>query len=230
MSQPNNVSLADDGLLRQAFELACFILGDREAAEAVAYEAIIRLDVAVAAQDRRYYYVPRAHAQPHVRAQGVRTKVTLSELHLLQRLVYDEAESYERAQEQMVNALSDNQLLVHFLKHLVRITLKRNSFYVTLGMSRLLYHYSTAEATEIYNSVVQNPSRVKDDYYWRSRKGQLMQELKDRFGALLAVNRAARGEERFVARPDSSLYADFVNDCLQRLMPWHTLCPLPAGT
>jgi hypothetical protein len=229
MSRPGNTEIIDDGLLEQAFQLAYFILGDKELAEPVAAEAILRLDVAVAAQDRRYYYVPRAQLQPHVRARGVRTKVTLSELHLLQRLIYDEAEAHERVQEQATDAISDERLLVHFIKHLVRITLKRNSFYVTLGLSRLLYHYSTAEAMEIYNLVVQNPSRVKDDYYWRSRKGQLMQEMKERFGGLLAVNRAARGEERFVTRPDSSLYSSFVNDCLQKLMPWYTLCPLPAG-
>ncbi len=67
----------------------------------------------------------------------------------------------------------------------IRISLKRNSFYVTLGISRILHNYGTNDAMEIYNIVVQNPDRVHDDYYYRSRKGVLMKELKACFGELL---------------------------------------------
>ena len=40
---------------------------------------------------------------------------------------------------------------------MVRITARRNSFYVTLGLSRLLYNYSTAETMELYNLIIQDP-------------------------------------------------------------------------
>lgn len=215
----------ENDLLESAFRLAYAILGERHSAELSAVAAIARLRVAAVAQDRRYYYVPGVSAK----AYGMRTKVSMGELHLLQRLVYDETESYERAQE--VNpAISEERLLAHFIKHLVRITMKRNSFYVTLGISRLLYHYTTPEAAEIYGAVVQNPSRVKDNYYWRSRKAQLMQEVKTRFGNLITFSRGAYGEERFTARDDSPRYATFVKSYLNALMPWNTACPLPPGT
>src|SRR5689334_15788767 len=183
---------SENNLLESAYQLAHFILGDKDSAELSATAAMARLYVAAVAQDRRYYYVPGTGPK----AYGARTKVSLNDLHLLQRLVYDETESYERTHEERA-PLSDERLLRHFLKHLVRITPKRNSFYVTLGVSRLLHRYSTPEAIELYSLVLQNPSRVKDNYYWRSRKAQLMEEMKTRFGGQIAVTRGAYGEERF---------------------------------
>jgi len=188
-------SLMEESLAR-AFQLAYFIHGDRETALNIAAEALAKLEVAAAAQDKRLYYTPTGRA---ARAERFRTKVSVGELHLLQRLVYVESEPYERLAEQSPNGESPDEedMLIHFIKHLVRITVRRNSFYVTLGLSRLLHNYSTAETMEMYNILVQDPGRVRDDYYYRSRKGRLMKELKERFGDLLRVARGARGEERF---------------------------------
>lgn len=216
---------SDNNLIKATSDLAYFILRDKEAAESSTAAAISRLNVVATAQSRRYYYVPGVTAK----AYGVRTKVTLSDSHLLQRLVYDETEAFERDQEH--NGLDDEErLLIHFIKHLVWITVKRNSFYVTLGISRLLYCYTNLEAMDLYGLILQNPSRIKEYDYWRSRKGQLMKEVKDRFGNLIATTRRAHNEERFVACDDSSRFAPFVKECLKTLMPWGTTCPLPAGT
>lgn len=214
---------SDNNLLKAASQLAYFILRDKEAAESSTAAAISRLNVVATAQSRRYYYVPGVTAK----AYGVRTKVTLGDSHLLQRLIYDETEPYERDQER--NGLFDEErLLTHFIKHLVWATVKRNSFYVTLGVSRLLYRYTNLEAMDLHALILQNPSRIKEYDYWRSRKGQLMKEIKDRFGDLIAVTRRAHNEERFVAYDDSSRFAPHVKECLKTLMPWGTNCPLPA--
>jgi hypothetical protein len=97
-----------------------------------------------------------------------------------------------------------SDLVVFFIKHLVRITTRRNSFYVTLGLSRLLYNYTTAETMDLYNLVIQDPERVHDDYYYRSRKGLLLKELKERFGELVEVAKGVRGEQRWRPAADSS--------------------------
>lgn len=213
--------------LERAYQLAFFILGNQEASERIAVNAVDRLQMAVVTQDRRYYYIPQGSSRQLSRASGTRSKVTFNELHLLQRLVFDETEPEEKEQEYA--KFDDRGLLIHFLKHLVRITIKRNSFYVSLGVTRLLHHYSITEAIALHSIVMQNPSRAKDNYYWRSRKGQLLQEMKSRFGDLLKLARGAYGEERFVARPNQESYADFVRHCLQTFMPWETRCPLPVG-
>ena len=210
--------------LSRAFHLACFINADRSVAIEVATAALSKIEVAAHAQDKRLYYTPAGK-----NTRGSRTKIMLSEPHLLQRLVYVESERYERQMEQKDGLLDEEAMIIHFVKHLVRITIRRNSFYVNLGLSRLLHSYSTAEAMEIYNLAVQDPERVRDDYYYRSRKGRLMEEMKERFGGLLNVVKVARGEERFAAREALAQQASLVTECLNMFTPWSTLCVVPAG-
>src|SRR5262249_34385801 len=126
-------------------------------------------------------------------------------------------------------AAGEEDLVVHFIKHLVRKTTKRNSFYVTLGLGRLLHSYTTAETMDIYSAVIQDPERVKDDFYFRSRKGALMEELKQRFGDLLRVSHGPRGEERFETVDNPGRFAELVRDCLGFFTPWNTPCLVPAG-
>ena len=219
-------------MLKKAFLLAYFIHGNKETAVRIVSGAMAKLDVAATAQGKRLYYKPAGRSLlRRPRVDQFRSKVTFSELHLLQRLIYIESEPYERQKEQARRgaAVRKEDLLVHFIKHLVRITLKRNSFYVTLGMSRLLYNYTTSETMGIYNVVVQDPERVKDDYYYRSRKGVLMQEIKDRFGDLVKICHGQRGEERFQAEPEPGRFAELVGECLSFFTPWATPCLVPAA-
>jgi hypothetical protein len=220
-------TLIEESLAR-AFQLAYFIHGDRETALNIAVEALAKLEVAAAAQDKRLYYTPTGRV---ARGERFRTKVSVGELHLLQRLVYVESEPYERRAEQASNGESpdDEEMLIYFIKHLVRITTRRNSFYVTLGLGRLLHNYSTTETMEMYNVLVQDPGRVRDDYYYRSRKGRLMKELKERFGDRLQVTRGARGEERFQTDDTPGQHAELAHECLREFTPWSTSCAIPAG-
>ncbi len=209
-------------LLVRAYKLAYFIHGDKAAAIEIAEDALSKLEVACAAQDKRLYYSPVGRAS----SRGSRSKVSLSEPHLLQRLVYIGSEPYEKQREQ-ANKVDEEVMTIHFIKHLVKTTIKRNSFYVTLGLSRLLHNYSTAETAEIYNLVVQNPDRVRDDYYYRSRKACLMKEIKDRFEDRLTATRGHRGEERFQPQTDSSRLSPLVRECLDHFTPWGSPCSVP---
>lgn len=215
-------------MIVHAFRLAYFIHDNAEIASQIAAESLIKLKSVAIAQDRRFLYEPSGRSSRNART---RNKITLGELHLLQRIVYHESEPYEREMEKEngTTALDEKRLIIHYLKHLVSITLKRNSFYATLGLTRVLCRYTTTEAMELYNLVVQDPARVKDDYYWRSRKGHLMQDMKERFGDLVTISRGLRGEERFQACDDSPRHAPLVKQCLDMFMPWKTSCPLPPG-
>jgi hypothetical protein len=217
-------------MLNKAFALAYFIHGDKRMALLIATEAMAKLEVATSAQYKRFYYRPTGHSSHH-QGDAKRSKVSFSDLHLLQRLVYVESERHEKQKEQDNHPASINEedMIVHFIKHLVKITLRRNSFYVALGLSRLLHNYSTSEAMEIYNVVAQDPERVKDDYYYRSRKRLLIGEMKERFGNLIRVHRGPRGEERFQARPATEPCLDLVKRCLHFFTPWQTPCLMPTG-
>lgn len=213
-----------DDLLDRAFNLAYFILGDRTASIYLAMVAMDKLKLASINQGKRFYYLPTGRSN----YQATRTKVSLSHAHLLQRLIYSESEPFERLIEGQEGSLQQHEMIIRFIKHLVRVTTKHNSFYVALGMCRLLHNYTTSETMEIYNLIIQDPDRGRDDYYYRSRKKHLLRELKERFGNLLKTERGYRGEERFRPVENSGRYAGLVRECLLRFMPWGTPCVLPA--
>lgn len=234
----NRVSTEE--VLNKAYRLAYFLHQEKRTAVGIVAAATLKLSVAMASQSKRLYYVPvgRFSRGESRRTDGFRNKALFSDLHLLQRLVYVESEPYERQKERAaqvappgVRAVGDpaneEDLLVYFIKHLVRITTKRNAFYVTLGVSRLLHSYSTLETMEIYNAVIGEPERVKDDYYYRSRKAVLMQEMGQRFGRLIRACRQRRGEERFETQQGSYELRSLVRDCLRLFTPWDTQCQVP---
>jgi hypothetical protein len=234
----NRVSTEE--VLNKAYRLAYFLHQDKDLAMRIVAAATLKLNVAMAVQSKRLYYVPVgrfSHGESR-RTDGIRNKALFSDLHLLQRLVYVESEPYERQKEHAAMAgpegvradgdpASEEDLLVYFIKHLVRITTKRNAFYVTLGVSRLLHSYSTVETMEIYNAVIGEPERVKDDYYYRSRKAVLMHEMYQRFDQLIRVCRQRRGEERFETQQGSSELRSLVRECLRLFTPWDTQCQVP---
>jgi hypothetical protein len=224
--------ISRDELASRAFQLAYFLHRERPTAVEIATRALNKLRLAATAQGKRLYY----RLTGRVDARKARSKVSMNEPHLLQRLVYVESEEYERRKEAAAQdaqpqdntkPASQADLVVYFIKHLVRITTRRNSFYVTLGLSRLLYNYTTPETMELYNLVIQDPDRVHDDYYYRSRKGLLLKELKERFGALVEVAKGARGEQRWRASEDPQRHHELVRECLRWFTPWATPCVVP---
>jgi hypothetical protein len=213
-------------LFDRAVETASFILDDRARAVDVAVEAMAKLHVAVRAQRRRRSYLPKGRSTSGVAGRATRTRVSAGDSHLLQRLVYVESERWEREQEQ-AGRVDARGMLLRYVKHLVRIGLKRNSFYVVLGVSRLLHQYSTIETMEIYSLLIQDPDRVRDDHYYRSRKKQLLEEVLARFEGFLQVESGVRGEHRIrTTAPDPDMQA-FVAECLRRFTPWDTRCVVP---
>ena len=232
--------LSTEQVLNKAYRLAYFLHQDKGMAIRIVAAATLKLNVAMAVQSKRLYYVPvgRFSRGDSRRTDAIRNKALFSDLHLLQRLVYVESEPYERQKERAAQDVppgvhatgdpaSEEDLLVYFIKHLVRITTKRNSFYVTLGVSRLLHSYSTLETMEIYNAVIGEPERVKDDYYYRSRKAVLMHEMYQRFGQLIRTCRHPRGEERFETQQGSSELRSLMRECLRLFTPWDTQCYVP---
>ncbi|HYU31953.1 MAG TPA: hypothetical protein VEW48_07305 [Thermoanaerobaculia bacterium] len=197
-----------DAAFREAFRLAWFLHGERTTARAIATEAFAQVKVAVAAQRKRFYYRPR----------GERSKVELSELQLLQRLVLIASEPYERAGE-AAGRTTQADLVLRFVKHLVRITMKRNSFHVALGLTRVLHDYPAPAAMDLYGLLLADPGKNPDDPYYRSRKRLLLAELAERFGPLVELVRGPGGEDRFASQP-SDRFAGLVRQALGRFAPW----------
>ena len=221
-------TISPDELANRAFELAYFLHRERKTATEIATQSLNKLQVAATSQGKRLYYRLTGRLTDGPDARKARSKVSMGEPHLLLRLVYVESEAYERRKEAAAQSSQAHagttpaqaaDLVVYFIKHLVRITTKRNSFYVTLGFSRLLYNYTTPETMELYNLVIQDPDRVHDDYYYRSRKGVLLKEMKERFGEMLEVTKGVRGEQRWRSNGKAQKHSDLVAECLRRFTP-----------
>ncbi len=194
----------------RAFRLAYFIHPDRGLAMHFTVKALSHLDDLVKAQDRRRYAQPRKY----------RTKVSKSRSQLLQHLICCIAVAPGTEQR-------DDDLLIRFVIGLTRIAARRSSFYVNLGISRILHDYSTAEARAIHDFLAGTPERMRDDAYFRYGKGLLLKEMQQRFGCLIETTREAHGELRFRSRQPTPWQAALVKESLRLLTPWQTRCPLP---
>lgn len=204
--------------LEKAYQTAYFILDDRELALRVTGIAAEKLEVAAATQGKRLYYRPKVDTA----AKSSRSKTVFNEAHLFQRLVLNETEHFEKELEARFHDISEHheRMVIHYVKHLMKATLKRNSFYVTLGFCRLLYNYTTPETMTIFERLAPDEAEAKDDPYFRSRKGVLMGEIQERFGPLLRVTYGAHGERKFQTLNDSSRFAGLVKRSLELFAPW----------
>jgi len=228
-----------DEKIQMAFQLAYFIHRDPATARSLVSEAMSKLGAEILRQDKARYYNPigRSSGEHSIQRllsagkQIFRAKVHLSDALLLQRLVYNESDSYERERERASNPhpVDAGTMVVHFIKHLARLAFKNNSFYASLCVSRFLHNYSTNETMEIYGAVLQNPDRVPQDDYYRKGKAKLLKELKDRFERFIRIRRVHHGEERIEPNPNSEQFLNLVKECLNQFKPWKTDFCIPPG-
>jgi hypothetical protein len=213
----------DDVPLNKAFRLAHSIYrcrdGERKTALNILWEALRGLDVRLAVQDEADRYAP---PKP--------TKVRWSAAQWLQLLIYCKSEPYEKQHEADNRvSLSEEDMIIRYIKTLISIACRRNSFHVSLGLGRLLYNYNAAETMSIYDLVFQDPdsSSRKADAYYRARKNKLINELKKRFQQFVRILQGPRGERRFQTHDDSGQFAELVRQYLNLFTPWETSCELP---
>lgn len=213
-------------VIREVFQLAYFIIGEKKFAIRITSEALARLEVTVTTQKKRSYYLLAGRGIGSGKASN---KVSLSKTQLLQRLVYSVSERYEQDQETPfhLSVLSEDDMIIRYIKHLIKITLRRNSFYVTVGFGRILYNYPTNETIKIFEFLSQNPAGGPDDDFYRHKKKDLLGEIKRRFGKLLHSIKVEHGEERFESHSDQRRFLNLVNECLHRFSPWDSSCVLP---
>jgi hypothetical protein len=209
-----------DRALRLAHSIYLFRERDRATALGIVWEAVRSVRVRLRAQSEADRHGPRTP-----------TKVRWDTLQWLQVLIYLKSEAHERRQEiDDAASLTQRDMIVRYVKHLILATGQRNSFHIALGLTRLLYGYTTAEAMSIYDLIFQDPdvSTKKADAYYRGRKNRLIEELAARFGKMLRIDEDARGGKRFRAQPDSLPFVDLIVEYLSRFTPWGVSCALPA--
>jgi hypothetical protein len=198
-------------LLQRSFELAYFILQDRFSAINVLIRALEELRVLSRREMKRLYWRDKRGARP------VR-RIARSDVDLLQWLIMFESEADERAQERAGN-VPLRIMAIRYVKHLVQITAALSSFYVNVGVGRLLHSYSTPEVQRAYEMLT---SRFLGADEYRRAKSVLMDKINHRFSGFVKVVRVEHGELRFEIARDQEQWGKVIADSLKAFTPWST--------
>jgi hypothetical protein len=198
-------------LLGKGFGLAYALVRDRQMALEIATSAMSKLRAQRSRERKRSYW----------REKSLKRKITRlirAEEDMLQWLVYLESTHYEQQQESR-GGLGTSNMVLRYIKALVQFTTAMSSFYVGVGLQRLLYNYRTPEAQRTYE-------RLTDLYpnaeAYRATKATLMNQMKKRFGDALKICEGARGERRFEIMEQQERWFGFVEQCLELFVPWST--------
>ncbi len=212
---------AEQDLWERGFQLAYFLYPDRETAVRILAGALNKLRLQRGRETRRSYWRDK-HLKRAI------TRITRDEGDALQWLIFSESDAAEKEQEQGDTTTSAH-MVVRYIKNLVRMTTSMSSFYVNIGLHRLLFNYSTIEAQRVYESVTERFLGA-DEY--RRAKSALMRKLLKRFSSLKTC-RTQHGElrfETFAMNGEQEIWTRLVETCLKAFTPWSTLqaCPVPV--
>jgi hypothetical protein len=209
-----------DHLLEKGFGLASFMFPDRQTAISILVSAMNKLATQRGQENKRNYWRDK-YLKRWI------TRVNRDESDTLQWLIYFESDHYEKRQEE-AGEHTAKDLVVRYIKNLVRMTTAMSSFHVNIGLHRILHSYTTAEVQQAYEFMTERYLGA-DEY--RRAKAMLMAKLEDRFGKYLRTVKTAHGEARFEPSANQERWAGLVRDCLTAFTPWSTLgeCLIPAN-
>ena len=197
--------------LHTGFELAYFLVPDRSGALAILSRALEKLRVQSRRELKRLYWRDK-HTERPIR------RIARGDVDMLQWLIMFEAEEDERAQER-VGAVSPVGMAIRYIKHLVQITTALSSFYVNIGLTRVLHNYSTSEAQRVYERLT---SRYLGPDEYRRAKAALMDKITERFGSFVKITKVDHGELRFERSDQQQRLNEIAAECLKAFTPWST--------
>jgi hypothetical protein len=198
-------------LLQRGFELAYFLIPDRVTAIDILTRALEKIRARSRREMKKLYWRDK-HAERPVR------RIARSDMDMFQWLIMFEAEQDERAQEK-AGCISSAGMTIRYIKHLIQITTALSSFYVNVGVTRLLHNYSTSDAQRAYEMLT---SRFLGPDEYRRAKSALMDKMSERFAGFLKIARVDHGELRFETSANQEKWVIAVSDSLSVFTPWST--------
>lgn len=225
------ITLADpfpilrDAVLERAYDVSAHILRDTKRAKSVAVEVAASLEV------------PYQIVAETIGSSGKPTrkyKVKEPSL-LLDQLIYEKTTVQERLQELKhkngVRQLTEEEMVIRFVKKIVEYAINHNSFYMSAGLHRVLFNYPIHDARKIYQLLVPCPDDRKpsaDDF--RHHKKRIVDLLEQRFRDFIeVVEYGEQNERRFKKHYDPRRYYLLVEQTLDLLTPSLTDCPLQSN-
>ena len=195
-----------DECAQRAYALAFFLHGNRQIAFSIVADAFAFLPVTMFRQQKRAYY--RA-AQP--------SKTQFTEAQLLQQLVMERSLLFERKNERKGLA-TEWDLFVRYVKFIVQRTTPHTAFHVTVGLTRFIYDYTSADCATLFESLDQN--RILDMAAYRRAKARLHADVKRRFEGFLVEKIGFRGEKFFEIDQRPHRWIALLHRCMALFSPW----------
>jgi hypothetical protein len=199
----------NEDLLERAFQLAFFIVPDRASAYEIAARAVEKLGLQSSREKRRVYWRGR-NAKLKIR------RISRPDADTLQWLVYLESEECEKEQERN-DRQTETDLVIRYIKYLVQLTTSASSFYVNVGLNRLLRNYSTSEVQQVYEFTTEHYPASEE---YRKIKGRLMNQLAARFDGFVKIRTSEYRELKFETDENQKQWAMLVEECLEGFTPW----------
>ena len=217
-----------------AYELAYFIHVNKETACFVAEDALDQLPLMLGKQGtyRKPPGLLSGFLKGGERSRPVRRTLKLNEPQMLQWLVYQHSESWEREAERGEGLYLPNEedMTVRYLKHLVFITLRLGSFYVSLALGQLLHQFDRRQTRLFYDILTQSDSaRMKDMGYIGKQRLELLKRISQRFDGIIQTTKTPQGERQILTQPTTPSIIELVNECLGHFTPWETACVIESG-
>ena len=228
------VSRKERELFEQAFTLAYFIHANKEIAFFIAEDAVEGLTSLLTYQKKNRAPAERLRGfwKWGERTRPIRKTLILDEHQMLQWLVYKQSEYWERQTEENAGFYtpSAEDLIVRYIEHLVFLTARRGSFYVTLAICSLLHQFDRRETRFFYDVLTQSDAaRMKDTGYIGKQRLELLDKVLRRFeGVVKTVNKSA-SDRQLLKQPVTESITHLVKESLRRFTPWGTTCVLNNG-
>ena len=231
MTTANN---KNDRYFGLAYELAYFIHVNKETACFVAEDALDQLPLMLGKQEsyRKPSGLLSGFWKGGERSRPVRRTLKLNEQQMLQWLVYQHSEPWEREAEKGEGLYlpTEEDMIVRYLKHLVFITLRLGSFYVSLALGQLLHQFDRRQTRLFYDILTQSDSaRMKDMGYIGKQRLELLRRMCQRFDGIIQTTKTPQGERQILTQPTTPSIFKLVDECLRRFTPWETACIIESG-
>ncbi|MEP7339277.1 MAG: hypothetical protein ABI977_16190 [Acidobacteriota bacterium] len=117
--------------------------------------------------------------------------------------------------------LTEEDLVVRYIKHLVLVTVSRNAYQVMVGISLFLYRHGPKQMARIHECVDRKRSRGgENETVYKEARERLWEAMIERFGEMLVL----RNDKRFEVQIGTMPLIALINDCLNHLALWDATC------
>lgn len=213
--------------IKKGVELAYLLYPDKQKSLKISFAALIRLENERVREKRwlRDYIKllrDKIESSPNHKKNSF-PKIHLNNYQLYQQLVMQSSDKEERQQES-TKLVSQQLLIIRYLKHLVVACLDKNLLFLVVALSRVLHNYSTTETKRVCLYLHPNYTHKNLEFQIKRAKATLMKELTQRFQGLIEVvgNRFASSNLTSLATEKDLI--ELVNKILDQLVLWDTEC------